>query len=219
MNRPSYIDSNVNNYTELNGKSNNPIFNIEPKPYRCLIRNVVDNTEKQCLIVYFDIAEGQLAGVFTNDSQNDFNKWNRKGCIWISYEETRKDIFEGFITAVRKSNAGFNWNWDERTLVGKYIVVLYAEEEFLTKDTKEIKIAIKPKMVRSIEALNNGDITYPLPIKRLSATPRTTNSQNNYKQNYAPYNQPNYNNQNNNERQYQNPTYQDIDVDDSDLPF
>lgn len=216
MNRPSYMDSNLNNRdSESTPNSSNPLYSIEPKPYKCMIKRVENNEEKSALIISFDIVEGQLSGVFTNDALKNNGEWNRKGKIWISYAEDKKDFFEGFITSVRKSNVNFIWDWNEQKLVGKNIVVLYGEEEFQTKDTREIKISIKPRLVRSYEALAKGEIIYPPAVKKLS---RQTYGNRNYNSNNQSYNsnyKPSYEVPQYQERQ----NYNDVEVNDDDLPF
>lgn len=38
--------------------------------------------------------------------------------------------FKGFITAVEESNPGYKWNWDEKTLKGKKIGIVFRMEEY-----------------------------------------------------------------------------------------
>ena len=69
-------------------------------------------------------------------------------------------MFKGFCTAVEKSNKNYKWNFDEKTLVKKYIGLIIADEEYLnTKGQKRVRNYVAS--VRSLEAIEKGDFTIP----------------------------------------------------------
>lgn len=162
-------------------------LSVEAKPYIAIIRYVTDNFEKEYLNIYFDLlTKNELNQAFSKEAGNNLQVWNRKGKYAITYKEQWERLFGAFITAIERSNQGYKWDWNPQSLVGKKMVVVYREEEFLTK-TNEIKTTISPGAIRSTLALQKHEIK-PLPLKKLS------NSKNPTKQRQASFalNQPTF---------------------------
>lgn len=187
-------------------------FNVEAKPYKAIIRFVADDISKEYLTIFFDlITNDELNQAFSKEAQNKLEAWNRKGKIVITYKEQYEKLFGAFITAIEKSNQGYKWDWNPISLVGKRMVVVYREEEFLTKE-KEVKITINPSQIRSLIALQNNEIK-PLPLKKLK--PKDGGNSNvTYQQPYQNY-QPVYPTSSDEMSKYQ--SYQNVE--DDDLPF
>lgn len=146
-------------------QNNNLGIQVEAGPHKAKIVRVADDFDRSKLTLWFDLGDQR----FARACGNDFEKWSTKGKIdvWYNQMAMEQKTFDAFITAVKNSNQGFNWDWDEQKLVGKYIVVVYGEEEWQDKnDNYAVKVSIKPRMIRSVMALNNGDIK-PLPLKKL----------------------------------------------------
>lgn len=92
------------------------------------------------LIISFDIAEGEHKGFFANrwkaDENSDFErKW--KGTFRLNiptkksrYPDSDKRNFNNAMWAVETSNNGYTWNWDESSLKGKMIGVLFRNREW-----------------------------------------------------------------------------------------
>ncbi len=90
------------------------------------------------LEVSIDIAEGEFAGYYADNyrAQTEPKKW--KGVI--SYyipkddgsekDEWSKKSLKGLTDAVETSNIGYKWEWDESTLKGKKIGVIFRREEW-----------------------------------------------------------------------------------------
>lgn len=139
---------------------------IEPGAYICQITAVEDDEEKQYLKVYFDIVEkGKFKGHFKKIKEQFGDD---RGVMYKSYKRKALPFFKAFITAVEKSNDGYEWNWNEDSLVNKNIVVVFGEEEYLPKDAEHIndtRTIVRPQSVRSIQAYKNGDIKIPRPQK------------------------------------------------------
>jgi len=70
------------------------------------------------------------------------------------------------IVAFEKSNPGYQWNWDEKSLVGRKVVIVFREEEYLDAST-EMRTTVKPDEFHSIEALEQGRLKVK-PKKELS---------------------------------------------------
>jgi len=125
--------------------------------YGVKITKVVDVPEKEYLEVYCDITKGEYANYFSTLVANggkDTSRSNR------SYKTTALSFFKGFITAVEKTNPGYHWNWDEKTLVGKNVIAIFGEEEYKDNDGN-IKIGTKLVEFRSLEAYQQGKLKVP----------------------------------------------------------
>jgi hypothetical protein len=120
-------------------------------------------TGNTSLKVEVDIAgNDEQKGFFQKqyDSNNNANKkWPNGSCKYISLKEddTCVAMFKGFITCVEKSNPGYTWNFDEKTLVGKKLCGVYGLEEYQDQDG-EIRTATKLVQFRSIDKLNDVKI-------------------------------------------------------------
>jgi hypothetical protein len=142
--------------------------NLIPGAYISKILAVVDNPAKEYLEIHFDIISGDFKGFFT-----DIEKATGKfyGRAFRSYTDKALPYFKGFITAVEKSNKGFTWDWNEQSLVGKNLVIVFGQEEYDDGVSNEVKVNVKPQEFRSLEALEKGDIKIPA-LKQLDETKR-----------------------------------------------
>lgn len=141
--------------------------NLEKGAYICQIKSVEDVEEKEYLKIKFDIVDGKYKGWFSEMSGDDLEVWSNQGTTYRSYKENAARFFKAFITAIEKSNAksNYRWNWDEKSLIGKYFVAVFDEEEY--EDAfGDVKVAIKVQDIRSIPALKEGAIKLP-GLKRL----------------------------------------------------
>ena len=151
----------INNWENI--KEGTDFKRLDPNAYICAIKAVEDVPEKEYLRIYFDIVKGDNKGYFQklydDDTRKD-KKWPIAGTLIRSYKESALSMFKGFCTAVEKSNKNYKWNFDEKTLVKKYIGLIIADEEYLNqKGQKRIRNYVAS--VRSIDAIENGDFTIP----------------------------------------------------------
>lgn len=137
--------------------------------YICKIIEAKDIQDKEYLDVYFDIVEGEFKDYFKVLQENSGKNYGR---ITRSYKTNALPFFKAFITAVTKSNAGFVWNWDEKTLTDKLCVVVFREEEYEADGV--VKSNSKPFEIRSIEALKAGKIEIPAMKKLEKPVTETT---------------------------------------------
>lgn len=113
---------------------------------------------REMLVLTVDVAEGsKFDGIFRRQydaRKNSGNgtsipKWPNGG---MYYQLTTTDTndanprFKGLIKAIEESNRGYTWNWDETTLRGKLVGMIYREEEFEASDGT-IKTTVKPMAV------------------------------------------------------------------------
>lgn len=158
-----------------NFKAENEVIefeNIKPTQYLCKIVDVEDVEDREYLKIAFDIVKDKngnedLKGYF-NKYYEEYGKWNSQGIIYRSYKLSAQRFFEQFITAIEKSNNGYTWNFDEKTLVGKYFIANFGEEEYYDSEG-ELKTSVKVQEIRSVSALKEGKIK-DLAIKKVKKT-------------------------------------------------
>ena len=145
----------IQNYDKINEAGE-----FEPLPAMVVgvkITKVVDNPEKEYLEVYCDIVKGEYANYFktlTDAGLKDTSKHIR------SYKTNALPFFKAFITAVEKTNPGYKWDWDEQKLVGKNVIAVFGQEEYLAEDGT-VKVSTKVQEFRSLEAYQQGRIKVP----------------------------------------------------------
>lgn len=130
---------------------------LTPGGYICGITRVEDVPEREYLKIEYDIAEGE----FKNYFRQLFEKFGFWGGSFIrSYKDNALPFFKAFTTAVEKSNKGYEFDYDEHKLVRKYIGLVLAEEEYISK-YGEIKTRLYVASARSIDAIKQGDFKVP----------------------------------------------------------
>jgi len=103
--------------------------------YICKYTKVTDVPNKEYLAMEYDIAEGPFANYYKSlEERAGF--WGGR-CI-RSYKQTALPMFKRMCSAVSKSNGNFvfdgNKYADEKTLEGKKIGLILAEEEYVGND-------------------------------------------------------------------------------------
>lgn len=116
-------------------------------------------TGNTSLKIEVDIAgSDEQKGFFQNQYDNNNNadkKWPNGSCKYISLKEddTCVAMYKGFTTCVEKSNPGYTWNFDEKTLIGKKLCGVYGLEEYQDQEG-EIRTATKLVQFRSLDKLS-----------------------------------------------------------------
>lgn len=91
------------------------------------------------LVLAIDVAEGEYAGFFCKDydgNDREDKKWRGRYSVNIPTDDGSerdgwtKRTFGNFIWAVQESNPGYVWNWEEKTLKGKKIGVIFRNKEW-----------------------------------------------------------------------------------------
>lgn len=134
-----------------------------PGGYIVRIVAVEDEEAKEYLRISFDFAEGDLKGYY-KDLAAHAGFWG--GTFIRSYKEKALPFFKAFKTAVEESNPGFVFQNEPQTLVGKFVGVVLAEEEYVAK-TGQIKTRLYVDQTRSGQAIRAGDFAVP-PLKKLA---------------------------------------------------
>ena len=105
--------------------------------YGAVITNAIDVTDREYLEIYWDVAKGEYAHYFkslVDAGLTDSSKSIR------SYKDSAVRFFKSFITAIEKTNSGYEWDWNEKSLIGKKVMVVVGEEEYIDKDGNVILV-------------------------------------------------------------------------------
>lgn len=109
--------------------------------YVCKVKQVrvQDNDYGSQLALLFDISEGEHTGFFNQEfaaNTMENKKWKGVLRVWLpkddgsDKDEITKRILKGMVTAFEQSNPGYTWNWNESSLLGKTIGILFRNEEW-----------------------------------------------------------------------------------------
>ena len=119
-----------------------------------------------CLV--FDIVEGEYTGYFNKDFQNNQNenkKWKGVLRVWLpkndgsENDEFTKRVLKGMVTAFERSNAGYTFDWNEASLVGKTVGIMFRNEEW--DYAGKNGWAVRPFRAISADSVRRGEYTLP----------------------------------------------------------
>lgn len=130
--------------------------------YVCEITSVEDKEDKEYLYLEFDIAEGE----YKNYYRNLYDSKNFWGAHFIkSYKEKARGFFKKMLIAFEKSNSGFKFNNDEKTLKRKLIGLVIGYEEYVGNDGS-VKERINVVDFLPVEDIRAGRFAVPA-LKKL----------------------------------------------------
>lgn len=161
-------------------------FSERPKlplgAYVCKVRKaVVQNSDHgQQLCILFDIAEGEYSGFYRKSWEADISeekKW--KGVLrqflpredGSEKDEWTKSSLKGLVTSFEKSNPGYRWNWDENSLAGKMIGIVFRNEEW--EYDGKTGWTVRPFRAASVDSVRSGNFQLPKdkPLKNRASNP------------------------------------------------
>lgn len=148
---------------------------LKPSGYICKILKVEDHPDKEYLKIYFDINRGEDKGYFKSQFEKDTRKerkWPNAGTFIRSYKDSAASMFKGFINAIERSNKGYQWNFDEKTLVNKVVGLIIADEQYQNQKG-QVRVRNYVAAVRSVETIEKGEYEIPA-LKELTTTKTTT---------------------------------------------
>jgi hypothetical protein len=139
--------------------------------YICKIMDVEDvpineQGKGDYIRIEYDIADGDFKGYYKEQFERWGSNWNAS--FIRSYKEKALGMFKHFTNCVEKSNAGYEWDWNEKGLIGKVVGLVLGEEEY-KNSIGEIKTKLVVSQVKTVEEIKNGDFKIPAP-KKLVAT-------------------------------------------------
>ena len=138
--------------------------------YVCQVKQcrVQDNDYGSQLAVLFDVCDGEYKGFFAADfsanPQQD-KKWKGVLRVWLpkddgsEKDEFTKSILKGMTTAFENSNPGYKWDWQEKSLEGKRVGILFRNEEW--EYNGSTGWAVRPFRAISVESVTEGRFTIP----------------------------------------------------------
>lgn len=176
------------NWNEVQDDIRRPV----PGGYAARITKVTDVEEKEYLLIEWDFADGEYKGA-NKECHTAFGYWPM--AFVVSYKEAALRFFKGFKTAVEQSNPGFVFQNNPQSLVGKFVGVVLAEEEYFSTKHNQVKTRLYVAEKRSGKAIREGDFKVP-ELKKLDSSKMSQNSYSTPAQNF-----------------------QVLDDDDADLPF
>lgn len=153
--------------------------------YVCKIQSakVEENQHGSQLLIAFDIEEGEQKGYYKKQfdaSTLPDKKW--KGVIrqWLPLEngeerdEITKRSLKGLVNAIENSNPGFVFNWDEKSLAGKLVGILFRNEEYEFNGKRGW--TVRPFRAIHADRVRSGDFTLPddKPLRSDAAEPSYT---------------------------------------------
>lgn len=141
--------------------------------YICKVKKaVVQNTDYgQQLCILFDIEDGEYKGFYAEDYKNstyDDKKWKGVLRVWLPKEdgsekdEWTKSSLKGVVTAFEKSNPGYQWNWDENSLSGKLVGMVFRNEQWTYKG----KTGWTVRPYRAVSVASVEECTYKIPADK-----------------------------------------------------
>ena len=148
---------------------------LTPNGYIVKILKVEDHPDKEYLKIYFDVNGGEDKGYFKSQFEKDTRKerkWPNAGTFIRSYKDSAASMFKGFINAIEKSNKGYQWNFDEKTLVNKVVGLIIADEQYQNQKG-QVRVRNYVAAVRSVETIEKGEYEIPA-LKELTTTKTTT---------------------------------------------
>lgn len=140
---------------------------LEPGGYICKIigaKEEITKTGSKQLIVAFDIVEGERAGFYKRRHssliiKDATAKW--PGVYRQFTEGKSTSFYKGFNTSIEKSNPGYVWNWDEKTLAGKLFGGVFGREEYWNTAVGDYRFTVKCVSVRSVDTIRSGEFEIP----------------------------------------------------------
>lgn len=112
---------------------------LEPGGYVAKIVNV--EVKDEIISVYFDIAQGDFAGIYMKEYQNlkggkpfDSTKWSKKAAANFNFKyDGAKFAFANLLDDVEASNQSFKWKNETDDLKNKLIGVVYKKNIYTDK--------------------------------------------------------------------------------------
>lgn len=172
----------INNWENV--KATGSFETLPAGGYVCQIKSAKEVPNKRSagthLEIMFDIAEGDYRGFF----ERDYRSQTREDKFWggivnqnvpnegsPKYEQ-QAGFFKRFINDIEESNPGYHWNWDEKTLVGRMIGVVFGEREKQSQKGTVYTTSIADS-ITTVDAIRKG--AYKVPeLRRLPNAPATS---------------------------------------------
>lgn len=138
--------------------------------------------EMRVLVLAIEVVEGPYAGFWKKDfdaNTREERKWRGVFRLNVPRDDGSemdgwtKAAFDNFAWAVQESNPGYVWAWDEKTLKGKLLGVLYRNKEWEWED--KTGWTTEACAAASVQEVREGKFKIPKdkPLKKKSGTAAT----------------------------------------------
>lgn len=150
-------------YDDAETKEFGNFKSIPAGPYVCGIRTAVEGKTKELankITLTIDIAKGEYKNYYRELSDKMGTP-----CYPEFHQGTElKSLpyFKGLIKAIEESNPGYKFNFDEKTLVRKFVGVMMQEVFYINKKGEK-KSILKPSFFCSVATAESGTLTIPKP--------------------------------------------------------
>lgn len=178
-----------NNWNEVKEFTDRPKLPVNA--YVCKVKRaaVQANEHGEQLCILFDIFEGDWRNFYNDDFESNTQenkKWRGVLRYWLPKEDGSekdgwtKSALKGMVNAFENSNPGYRFNWDETTLAGKMIGILFRNEEWEYEG--KTGWTARPYRAISVDSVRSGDFRLPKekPLKKeensFATAPNTYNS-------------------------------------------
>ena len=162
----------INNYENVQA-STGEFARPSAGGYICKIVDVEDvpmneQGKGDYLRIEYDIADCEFKGYY----KEQFDRWggNWNASFIRSYKEKALGMLKHFTNCIEQSNAGYEWDWNEKGLIGKVVGLVLGEEEY-QNNAGEIKTKLVVSQIKTVEEIKNGDFKIPAPKKMAPKTP------------------------------------------------
>ena len=113
---------------------------------------------KEMLKLAIDIAEGKYKDFYLNQYLQEQER-NKEQAKWRGsyYQLTEGDSmgrFKGMLLNIEKSNPGYSWNWNEKSLEGKLFGGVFREEEYINRNGG-LSTTVKLISIRPVEGITD----------------------------------------------------------------
>lgn len=156
----------INNYENVQA-STGEFARPSAGGYICKIVDVEDvpmneQGKGDYLRIEYDIADGEFKGYY----KEQFDRWggNWNASFIRSYKEKAQGMFKHFTNCIEASNAGYEWDWNEKGLIGKVVGLVLGEEDY-KNSAGEIKTKLVVSQIKTVEDIKNGNFKVPAPKK------------------------------------------------------
>lgn len=185
----------INNWNEIKAVTTKPklpaggyVIKIQTATDRGVQISQKTGKSYHALELLFDIDEGEYEGYFRDDynaaaQRTETPRWKGVLSLFVPAEDGTKEDnatagrFKGAIVAIEDSNAGYHWDWNERTLVGKRVGCVFRSEEW--EWNGQTGFTTKASFLVSIPDLALGKYTVPADKLLKNKSGAETRTQNN----------------------------------------
>lgn len=138
--------------------------------YVCTIKQAVvqSNSYGEQLCILFDISAGAYSGYYNNDfcsNTRTDKKWRGVYRLFLprddgsDKDEWTKSRLKGLLTSIEESNPGYKWDWNEKTLAGKEIGIIFRNEEW--EYNGKTGWSARPFIAVSVDTVESGNYQLP----------------------------------------------------------